>query len=137
MSNVKQISIRAIVPFDYLDSDRFGDPGMSDEDAAFLARLFLAPAMGLKCEARYAQGKTLANGGYLTQYELVITGREALRFETIEHLIEILDQVGNVETAWALDVEDTSSQPIVFAGGGAPEPDCDPSDDEIAARGMG
>jgi len=102
MANVKEISIDAVLPFDYLSS-------LSDKEAATVAGWLLAPAVGLtyKWEDLGLDPEVNEHGGHTTLYRLRIRGHEAVRFEAFDYLIKVLKAVkgARIERAKCIDVE--------------------------------
>lgn len=105
MANIKEVHIQATVPFNLFDSDV-----MPAEDAAFVARLLLAPSMGLQYRWEFRALVQNENGGQTSMYTLAIEGREALRFESIKRLVGVFRKVGGIlHEARARDIEDPAS----------------------------
>lgn len=101
MSNVKRVYAAGEVSFNYLQD-------ASHEDAAFLGRLFLGPAMGLHLQYGPSRLAAEANehGGRTTYYRYTVTGYEALSGPALDRLEALLRAHGTVET---FDVEDVEA----------------------------
>jgi hypothetical protein len=102
MANVKNISIKCVVPFDWIGR-------LSDEDAAFLARVLIAPTAGI-VNVRGVPSGANKNGGRTAMYEVRIFGQEALAWSAIDRIIELLESFGeDVPEVQCYDMEDVSA----------------------------
>lgn len=108
MSNIKDVYIEARAPWTWASARNEFDPqGISVEDSAFLASLFLNPVIGLQLSQTDDGYDDNAGGGRTSMYSITIEGQEALAFPAIERLVNILEGAGGtVTSAEAYDIED-------------------------------
>lgn len=115
MSNVKEISIVADVPFNYLahDSD------LSAEDAALIAATLLGPSMGLSYTYTFAGLVPNDHGGKTTMYRIEIEGTEALSWPFLERLAMAFKKcspLAKLHVASACDMEDSGDWVDIVKG---------------------
>lgn len=88
MSNIKDVEIEAVVPFDWATSLDASDQAM------FIA--FLNPSFGLQIEFPALHDfKPLPNGGNVARYSMRITGQEAVSFGYLDAMVEIIKNIPN------------------------------------------
>lgn len=99
MANVKAIRISALVPYNYLDD-------LDDKEAAWLARWFLSPSVGLA--VRYSPSSYTephGKGGWTTFYRMEILGREAISYRATDKLELLLQRIGKDVQVKIIDME--------------------------------
>lgn len=114
MSNVKDVSLLIEVPFNLFD-----DNGpLTGEDMSFFCRMFLSPSTGLRWDpngiTRYVDNDT---GGQTAIDQVVVSGREAISYKAIDHLVELVKRVGGglIDSGFVRDMEDRSARPVEYS----------------------
>lgn len=110
MANVKEVEIRATLPWDWASR-------LPDSESALFAGLFLNPVIGLQISQVDKGYVDNATGGRTSTFEVTITGQEALAFPMLDRLVAALATVGPVTEAWVRDVEDDSEWASLVKGG--------------------
>lgn len=98
MSNVKSVDLEAKVEFCWMDE-------MEDEDAAFLAKTFFTPSIGLKVSFKRDGMVPNEHGGRTAMYQVLVTGSEALSWGYLDKLEGIFKKYGKNVTMNVLDLE--------------------------------
>lgn len=101
MSNVKEVTIQARLPFYWLQRD-----GVSTEDAAFFAAWLMSPSTGLSIEYRDDGYDDNDHGGRTSMVVATITGTEAIAWPGLHRMVDIFRQhEWEVLEAGAIDIE--------------------------------
>ncbi len=99
MSNIKQVTAIAVIPFNWMED-------MEEPDKGFLASLFLAPSIGLSMTFHDLQEfRDNEHGGKTAMYEVDIQGMEAISFPMLDRLKALLERYGEVKLWEAFDWE--------------------------------
>ena len=108
MANVKDVSIKARLPFDYLTH-------LDPYDCATLARLTLAPSTGLNVASSPAGLVPNEHGGQTMMYDVKIEGTDAILSGTLVWLRDTLAAVpgASVEYAYERDVDNDRNWRVI------------------------
>lgn len=107
--NVKRVKISGELPFCWLDDPDFGG-GLTDDETAGLARIFLTPSSQLSLRWGASHYVPNDNGGQTAFYEFTITGTTSMSWRGLEHLIWCITTAGgSIAEAIAKDIEERGS----------------------------
>lgn len=97
MSNIKQVHIEGVMPFNITD----------DDEAAKWLGYLNGPSTGLRIKYGATHLIPLESGGKLTMYEFVIAGHEALSFKRVEAIVAAFEAAGaSISVHSVIDIED-------------------------------
>lgn len=97
MSNIKQVHIEGVMPFNITD----------DDDAAKWLGYLNGPCVGLRIKYGASYYELNSKGGKTSMYEFTISGHEALSFKGIEAMVAAFEAAGaTIEINDVVDMED-------------------------------
>lgn len=98
MANVKEVSIRARLPFNWASE-------LTAEEAQVFAAWLLNPVSGLALEQQDLGYEPNASGGKTSIWEASITGHEAIRYPATNVFAEAWARIGQLEQNLVVDLE--------------------------------
>ncbi len=98
MSNTKAVHLTGKVPFDWVTK-------MGEADAAFVARMLLGVATGLRITYEAEWYVPNAHGGRTAMFAFEIAGIEAVSHDALKRLIEAIRRAGGTIGGGYIDLD--------------------------------